>query len=216
MNHEHQSFVRDVAFDSVEFVCSNCASVGTDVVDYETGDRVCCACGLCDSSFLLLVPEFNQLGDSWTRFQRRPSVYKRKFHLNEQIAQYLCTGPSAPAHVVYYVAQSGVRAGFTTAREFTARFIKSCCGALAACKKYAERWIDIRRQVLRQLSIPNDQRFPPWRDMQRMRADFERASDCFDRILYKSGRRRTQHDIHHGRPASAPGRHNFPNYSCVS
>jgi len=41
---------------------------------------------------------------------------------------------------------------------------------------------------------------------------FARASDTFDRLLYKSGRKRTSRDNIHGSD-HALSRHNFPNYN---
>lgn len=214
--YEHSTLVWGCAFSQSVAQCTNCGNNSADdfVVIAADGDRVCTQCGMVDSNFLLLVPEYDTSADFYSLCSRRPNGYKRIYHWNEQLAQFTRDGPSAPDFIVQAVTEKARQHGLRDEFSIDIRFVKTTCASLEA-KKYAERWIDIRARVLRQLSIPNSQRLPSGRQVQRMRADFARASYSFDRQLYKTGKRRTDHDLHFGQSADKPGRHNFPNYAYV-
>lgn len=190
--------------------CSNCSSSRFEV-DLAAGERVCTGCGLVDSDFAVYVPDMGAYANTGTCF-KRTAAYKRCYHFNERMAQWLCTGPKAPLFVVLEVLAESCYRHITNPFRIDSAFVKQVCVRIGAAK-YAERWIWIRREALRLRGLAPGQIMVRDSELAAIRDDFQRASVAFDAVLYRTRSGGAPLDAT-GQPFSRLARHNFPNYNC--
>lgn len=121
--------------------CVVCGSVDFKL-DYRDSSRTCRACGCVAEAFTVFVPDFTHYNTPHNLF-KRTAAYRRRYHFNERVAQWICQGPHAPAFVVWSVFQQAKRRGIENPKRIDSRFIKEVCHSIGA-DKYAERQVLVK------------------------------------------------------------------------
>ncbi len=183
MRLEHDDLVRGSASHSGIVCCANCGGKYFEI-DIHEGERMCVGCGMVDCNFAMFIPEVEHYAQTSTLFKRK-AVYDRLYHMHERVAQFLCTGPKAPLYVVQAVLAEVVRRRISKPVRVDAQFVKRVCTEIGA-GKYAERWIWIRREVLRIRGLSTGQVVVRDLELAAILADFKSASTAFDALLYRT------------------------------
>lgn len=183
-------------------------------------ESICTSCGWVDESDV-----FPEIPHSHVRY-RHSAPYSQVYHFNEVMAAWLCVGPSIgdeDMHRIRNFVRDTPIATFTPT-TFTVAFgsvterrldikqlerphIRLIC-AMVGLKKYAERWVQIKRRLDPQWTVV----YPNGPEMYRLRTDFALVARAFNRTLYRQGKRRTVRDNLWKSPHTL-ARHNMPHYS---
>ncbi len=201
----------DVFYDDPPERCGNCGG-SRFVRDHAEATIICSLCGLvCTGQHLCHTVDDYARAAFIQKNQSRSSKYYRAYHFFEQLAQWFRTGPSCPLWVAA-LCDSILRD--RTVEQLDSETIKTTCRGIPGARKYAERWIDCRYQILGRRGIANRIAYPDGRELSQLRNEFIKVSRAFDHKLYKRGRRPTRKDNEHG-STHALARHNLVNYHFI-
>lgn len=118
--------------------CAVCGGVSFRI-DYHSSERTCRGCGCVAPDFGVYIPDFTNYNQSHSLF-KRTAAYRRRYHFNERVAQWVCQGPHAPVFVVWAVYAAAVKRGITNPKRIDSQFIKKVCHRIKF-DKYAERYV---------------------------------------------------------------------------
>lgn len=220
-----RSFARHELVSTTHQSCAYCGGFRW-VRNDKCAENICMHCGQVDDGDRIPEAPYNH------HRLRESAPYTRIYHFNEVMAAWKCTGPAIPGTIMSrirnyinsvpiasvspgepYRVDRGPLSHMNKRRlvpaELERRHIRQICDALNL-KKYAERWVQIKKRLHPEWRI----RYPSSSAMYRLHWEFRLVSRAFDRHLYRHGQRRTIRDNAYN-SKHALARHNMPHYSWI-